>query len=215
MINKIWNIFKKKTKEIQIDKSVSLRVAGISYSKIANLYVLILEEMIPNWDDPQNPPPSARRVPIIINFFEAQVIAVEIEKIRPQTRLIYDVIKDLSNAYKLKYDKIIINGISDSEIYAKSVCGNREKSAVEIKPSDAAAISMRLKIPIYIDDRLLTTINDMLTDKYDVKRMSEMEKLENYSLQDLKNFLQEAIDREDYENASLIRDEIGRKSKVE
>ena len=215
MINKIWNIFKKKTKEIQIDKSVSLRVAGISYSKIANLYVLILEEMIPNWDDPQNPPPSARRVPIIINFFEAQVIAVEIEKIRPQTRLIYDVIKDLSNAYKLKYDKIIINGISDSEIYAKLVCGNREKSAVEIKPSDAVAISMRLKIPIYIDDRLLTTINDMLTDKYDVKRMSEMEKLENYSLQDLKNFLQEAIDREDYENASLIRDEIGRKSKVE
>lgn len=215
MINKIWNIFNKKTKEIQTDKSVSLRVAGISYSKVSNLYVLILEETIPNWEDLQNPPSSARRVPIIINFFEAQVIAVEIEKIRPQIRLIYDVIKDLSNAYKLKYDKIIINGISDSEIYAKLVCKNREKSVVDIKPSDAVAISMRLKIPIYIDDGLLTSINDMLNDKYDVKRMSEMEKLENYSLQDLKTFLQEAIEREDYENASLIRDEIGRKSKVE
>ena len=58
-------------------------------------------------------------------------------------------------------------------------------------------------------------INDIVNDKYDVKRMSEMEKLENYSVDDLKRFLQDAIDREDYENASLIRDEITRKSKVE
>jgi uncharacterized protein len=214
MIKKLWNFLKKNNIEYQ-DKQISLRVAGISYSKVANIYVLILEETIASWNDPNNPPPTARRVPIIINFFEAQVIAIEIERIKPDMILVYDVIKNLANAFKFSFDRIVIYSISDSEICAKLICKNKEKTVIDIKPSDAIAISIRLKIPIIINDRLLTSINDMLNEKYDVKRMSEMEKLENYSIQDLKKFLQDAIDREDYENASLIRDEIGRKSKVE
>ena len=95
------------------------------------------------------------------------------------------------------------------------ICDNKEQTEVQIRPSDAVAISLRLKIPIIIEDNLLTTINNMLNEKYDVKRMSEVEKLENYSLPDLKNILQDAIEREDYENASLIRDEIAKKSQVE
>lgn len=216
MIKKLWNFFKKNDKvEYQKDKQVSLRIAGISYSKVANIYVLILEEIIPNWTDISNPPPQARRVPIIINFFEAQVIAVEIERIKPTMTLIYDVVKDLAHIFKMKFDRIVIHEVSDSEIYAKLVCRDKEKTEIDIKPSDAVAISIRLNIPIFIGDTLLTHINDILNDKYDVKRMSEMEKLENYSVDDLKKFLQDAIDREDYENASLIRDEITRKSKVE
>lgn len=215
MIRKLKNLFFK-NKEVEKEKNyISLRVAGISYSKIANIYVLILEELIPNWNDLSNPPPTARRVPIIINFFEAQVIAVEIEKIKPQITLIYDVIKDLSNVFKLKFKNIVIHSISDSEVFSKLICDNKEQSEIEIRPSDAIAISLRLKIPIIIEDSLLTTINDMLNEKYDVKRMSEMEKLENHSIQDLKNILQDAIEREDYENASLIRDEIAKKNKVE
>lgn len=216
MFKKLWNRIKKNKFPSEDNNTlVSLRVAGISYSKMANIYVLILEEIIPNWSDLSNPPPQARRVPIIINFFEAQVIAVEIERIKPQMTLIYDVIKDLANIFKMKFDKIVIHEVSESEIYAKLVCSNREKTEIDIKPSDAVAISIRLNIPIFIGDTLLTHINDILNDKYDVKRMSEMEKLENYSVDDLKKFLQDAIDREDYENASLIRDEITRKSKVE
>lgn len=214
MFRKIWNSLKK-NKTIENTKLISLRVAGISYSKMANIYVLILEEIIPSWNDLSNPPPQARRVPVIINFFEAQVIAVEIERIKPQMTLIYDVVRDLVNLFKIKLDRIVIYSsplINGDEIMAKLVCGNREKTEIDIKPSDAVAISIRLKTPIFIDDNLLTHINDMLNEKYDVKRMTEMEKLENYSIDDLKKFLQDAIDKEDYENASLIRDEITRKN---
>jgi uncharacterized protein len=211
MLKKLKNLFKKKVS----DNLVLLRVAGISYSKVGNIYVLILEETVPDWTDKTTPPPLARRVPIIINFLEAQVIAVEIEKMKPQIILIYDVIRDLSRAFKLKYDKIEIYGLTDHEVFAKLVCKNMKKTEIEIKPSDSVAVSIRLQIPIYIDDKLLTDINNMLNEKYDVKRMSEMEKLENYSIHDLKNFLQEAVEKEDYENASLIRDEISRKGKVE
>ena len=214
MIKKLKDLFSKK-KKVEKKNYISLRVAGISYSKMANIYILILEEVIPTWNDLTKPPPSARRVPVVVNFFEAQVIMVEIEKVRPQILLIYDVIKDFSNAFKFKFKNIIIDSISDSEVFAKMICDNKEQTEVQIRPSDAVAISLRLKIPIIIEDNLLTTINNMLNEKYDVKRMSEVEKLENYSLPDLKNILQDAIEREDYENASLIRDEIAKKSQVE
>ena len=202
-------------KKNQPNNFIQLRVAGISYSKVTNIYVLLLEEIIPGWKDLTKPPPNARRVPIIINFFEAQVISVEIEKIKPQIILIYDVIKDLSRAFKLKFKHIIVHELLDNEVYTKLICDNRDSTGIDIKPSDGVAISLRLNIPIYIDDKLLTNINEILNEKYDIKRMSDMEKLENYTLQDLKVFLQDAIEREDYENASLIRDEISRKSKVE
>ena len=208
MIEFFKKLFEKKEKEIL------LRVAGISYSKSTNIYVLILEEIIPNWTD-LKPPPMARKVPIIVNFFEAQVVAVEIEKIKPQITLIYDVIKNLSYAFKLKFKKIVFHNFSESEVFSKIICDNRNKTEIEIKPSDAVAISIRLKIPIFIDDSLLTDINNMLNEKYDVKRMSEMEKLENYSISELKSILREAVKNEDYENASLIRDEISRKNKAE
>jgi len=214
MIKKLKNFFSKKKKIVE-KNYIPLRVAGISYSKMANIYILILEEVIPTWNDLTKPPPSARRVPVVVSFFEAQVIMVEIEKMRPQVLLIYDVIKEFSNAFKFKFKNVVIDSISDSEVFSKMICDNKEQTEVQIRPSDAVAISLRLKIPIVIEDNLLTTINNMLNEKYDVKRMSEMEKLENYSIQDLKNILQDAIDREDYENASLIRDEIAKKSQVE
>jgi hypothetical protein len=216
MIKNILDLFKKKKPTQSVEsKSILLRVAGISYSKVENIYVLILEEVIPNWSDLANPPPNARRVTIIINFFEAQVIAVELEKIRPSILLIYDVVRDLINVFKIKIEKIIINSLISGEISAKLVCKDKKNTRLDIRPSDAIALSVRLNIPIYIEDNLLTTINTLLNEKFDIKHMDEIEKLENYSLQDLKSFLQNAIEKEDYENASRIRDEISRKTKSE
>ena len=198
------------------DDLVLLRVAGISYSKDANIYVLFLEEIIPNWTDTKTPPPNARKIPIIVNFFEAQIIPIEIERIKPQIVLIPDVIKELFQTFKLKIKKIVLfdenNYRITNEIFSKLICDNKEKKEIEIKPSDAVALSMRLKIPIYIPNQLLTDINVLLNEKYDVKKMSEMEKLENYTVDDLKSFLDLAIEKEDYENASIIRDEINRKN---
>jgi hypothetical protein len=202
MLKKLKNLFKKKIP----DNFILLRVAGISYSKINNIYVLILEE------SPFEATSQLRRVPIIINFLEAQVIAVEIEKMKPQIILIQDVIRDLSNAFKLKYKKIEFYGLIENEVFAKLICDNRKKTEIDIRPSDSVAMSIRLGIPIHIDDKLLSEIDNMLNEKYDVKKIGEIEKLENYSVDDLKIFLQDAVDIEDYENASLIRDEISRKT---
>jgi len=208
----------KKTVDKEEKSKVELRVAGISYSKIQNIYVLILEEMVSNWDDPDNPPIGARRVPIIINFFEAQSIAIEIERIKPPIPLIYDFIKDLTISYNLKFKEIDITEIRDGELFTKIICDNKEKSMLDIKPAEAVAISIRLKTPIFISDDLLSRINMILEDKYDIKRITESindNKIENYSIEDLKSILQDSIDREDYEKASLIRDEINKKNKVE
>ena len=106
---------------------IELRIAGISYSKIQNIYVLILEEIISDWNDPNKPPINARKVPININFLEAQSIAVEIEKIKLSTPLIYDFIKNLTIIYKLKFKEIDITEIRDGELFTKIICDNREK----------------------------------------------------------------------------------------
>jgi len=192
-------------------KKVSLRVAGISYSQIQNIYVLILEELLPDWDDPNNPPVGARRVPIIINFFEAQSIAVEIEKIKPSIPLIYDFVRDLTNAYNFKFQEVDITEIKEGELFTHIICDNKQKTVLDVKPAEAVAISIRLKTPIFISDELLTKINEILQDKYDIKRISESDKLESYTIEELKTTLQESIEREDYEKASQIRDEINRK----
>jgi bifunctional DNase/RNase len=202
IINKI---FKKQSDDIQ------LRVAGISYSKITNIYVLILEEIIPNWKDITKPPDNIRRAIIIMNFFEAQVIALELEKIKPQFILIYDVFKDLSKVFKqLKFKKIVVEKPINDEIVTNLVCDNKNEDIINIKPSDSIALSLRLNIPIYIKDSLLTIINKRLIESFDIKHI---DKLEDYNIEDLKKHLQDAIEKEDYEKASLIRDEIIRKHK--
>lgn len=219
MLKNIIDRLKRLTKKTKEDsKKIALRVAGISYSKIQNIYVLILEEIVPNWDDPNNPPVDARRVPIIINFFEAQSIAIEIERIKPTIPLIYDFIRDLTTAYKFEFKEIDITEIRDGELFTRMICNNKENSLLDIKPAEAVALSVRLKIPLFISDELLNNIVEILQDKYDIKRITDNiknDKMENYDINDLKIILQESIDREDYEKASLIRDEINKKNKVE
>lgn len=208
LYDKIINkFFKKKEKNIQ------LRIAGISYSKVTNVYVLILEEIIPNWEDITKPPDNIRRVIIIMNFYEAQVIALELEKIKPQIILIYDVFKDLSKIFKLKFKKIIVEEPVNEEIITNLICDTKNEDIINIKPSDSIALSLRLNIPIYIKDSLLTNINNKLMESFDIRRIGKIDKLEDYSIDDLKTYLQDAIEKEDYEKASLIRDEITRKHK--
>lgn len=214
IIDKIKQRF---TKQIDEGK-ISLRVAGISYSQIQNIYILILEEEVPNWNDPNNPPVGARRVPIVINFFEAQSIVIEIQKIEPTIPLIYDFIKNLSLSYDFKFKEVDITELTNGELYTKIICDNKNKTKLDIKPAEAVALSLRLKTPIYISEELLNRITETLQDKYDIKRVSEImkdDKLENINVEDLKVMLQESVDREDYEKASLIRDEINKKNKVE
>jgi len=214
MLKNIINIVKKRfTKEKETDK-ISLRLAGISYSQINNVYILILEEIVPNWDDPDNPPVGARKVPIVINFLEAQSIAVEIEKIRTIPPLIFDFIKNISKSFNFKFKYVEVSDLINGELFTKIVCDNKENTSLNIKPSESIAIAIRMDTPIYISDELLTTINNILQDKYDIKRISEPmndDKLENYDIETLKIILQDSIDREDYEKASLIRDEINKK----
>ena len=84
------------------------------------------------------------------------------------------------------------------------------------EPRNCLNLILWVKIPIFISNELLTKINMILEDKYDIKRITESEnKIENCSVEDLKSILQNFIDNEDYENASLIRDEINKKNKVE
>ena len=211
--NIIDKIKRRFTKEIE-DNRVSLRIAGISYSQIHNVYVLILEEIVPNWDDPHNPPVDARKVPIVINFIEAQSIAVELEQIKTIPPLIFDFITEISKSFNFKFKWVEVSELRNGELFTNICCDNKEQTKIIIKPSESVAIAIRQDTPIYISDELLTKINDILQDKYDIKRVSEGMKednLESYDIDQLKIILQESIDREDYEKASQIRDEINRK----
>lgn len=200
---------------------IKLTIKGISYSQTqSGAYALVLSEM-----------EGTRTLPIIIGAFEAQSIAIALEKeIRPPRPLTHDLFKTFSDRFDIKIKQIIIHKLVDGIFFSSLVC---EKDGVEevidTRTSDAIAIAVRFEAPIFTYENILDKagiylkIEEELSLKEDPLDPEEVEvHLEDtktsedvfsrLSLEELYQQLNEAVANENYELAAKIRDEISKRS---
>lgn len=195
-------------------KKIKLDIVGLSYSQTqSGAYALVLGEVN-----------GRRRLPIIIGSFEAQAIAIEIEKMTPSRPLTHDLFKSFAQAYSITIQEIIIYNLVDGIFYAKLICSDGKKTAeIDARTSDAIAMAVRFECPIYTYEFILSTAgiviegNDFvylenLNDQGEEKKpLTSTSNYASLSEDELRIKLQEALSEEAYEKAAKIRDELGRR----
>lgn len=195
-------------------KKILLEVIGLSYSQTqTGAYALVLGESDGN-----------RRLPIIIGGFEAQAIAIELEKMAPSRPLTHDLFKKFAEAFKINVKEVIIYNLLEGIFYAKLICQDEAGNEVEIdsRTSDAIAIAVRFSCPVFTYEFILSSAGIVLDDENKSEdELEEVEKGESLissssdlgtvSVQELETMLEQAITEEEYEKASKIRDEIKRR----
>ena len=198
-------------------KKIKLEILGLSSSQSqTGSFALVLGESEGN-----------RRLPIIIGMFEAQAIAIEIEKIIPNRPMTHDLFKSFANNFHFTVEEIIISDLKEGVFFAKIICSDGlKKSEIDARPSDAIAIGLRFDSPIYTYEAILAEAGIVLTDEAEEekaeaekpepqrvkKESTKKEDLKNYSVERLNELLKDAIDKEDYERAAKIRDELSKRN---
>ena len=196
---------------------IKLRVIGISYSQTqSGAYALILGE--------EN---GERRIPIIIGGFEAQAIVIRLENLEPPRPLTHDLFKSFADACGVSVEHIIINKLREGIFYSQIVCsGGLKDFTIDSRTSDAVALALRFGCPIYIVPSIIEEAGIIMTatgneEGQDTQHYPESiindpsggSEYEDYSDDELKDLLNDAVSREDYEQAAAIRDEMDRRNK--
>lgn len=165
-----------------------------------------------------------RRLPIIIGMFEAQAIAIEIEKIEPNRPMTHDLFKSFARTFHYSVSEISITDIKEGVFFAKIHCSDGIKDTfVDARPSDAIAIGLRFNVPIYTFENVLSeagiSINesskdDLMEDFDDEAKPQKSfgELLKENPVEVLNTMLKEALANEEYEKAAKIRDELDRRN---
>lgn len=195
---------------------IELKILGLSSSQSqSGSFALVLGEQNGN-----------RRLPIIIGMFEAQAIAIEIEKIVPNRPMTHDLFKSFAESFHFNIEEIFISDLKEGVFYAKLVC-NRAGERIEIdsRPSDAIAIGLRFSVPIYTNEAIMSEAGIILSEEGEDESESTQtetsssndpskpkDALKNTPSEDLQKMLEEALEQEDYEKAAKIRDEINRRN---
>ena len=168
-------------------------------------------------------------MPIIIGMFEAQAIAIEIEKIVPNRPMTHDLFKSFALAFNISVKEIIISDLKEGVFYAKIICEDEFKTVeIDSRPSDAIAIALRFGVDIYTYENIMSEVGIEVSgiDEDESGKELEIEKelksskaqkkktedMKDYSVEQLKKMLADAIQNEDYEKAAKIRDELNRRS---
>ena len=190
-------------------QKIKLDITGIAYSQTqSGSYVLTLVESA-----------GKRKLPIVIGGFEAQAIAVELEKMVPNRPLTHDLIKTFCKSYGVNVREILIYKFHEGVFYSKIIC-EKENAITEIdsRTSDAIAVGVRFNAPIFTLSSILEEVGgtedlDLDLDFDDEDELDEViNEIEAISLEELNAQLAEAIENEDYELASKLRDEINKRS---
>jgi len=188
---------------------IQLDIAALKTSDSQNnAYVLLLNEM-----------EGKRQLPIVIGWCEARSIALALEDSDPPERpLTHDLFLSISNNFDINISKVVIHTLNEGIFHASFFCNSKGKKEVEIdaRTSDAIALAVRFKCPIFTYENVLSkagiildkTLEDNLIFGKEKEKTSEENALKNLTLNKLKNLLKKAIEAEDYEKASEIRDEI-------
>ncbi|MCO6357304.1 bifunctional nuclease family protein [Roseivirga pacifica] len=191
---------------------IKIEILGLSssQSQTTGSFALVLGEV-----------EGERRLPIIIGMFEAQAIALEIEKITPNRPMTHDLFKSFAHGFDFEVQEIIISDLKEGVFFAKIVCSNGIKDIeIDARPSDAIAIGIRFEVPFYTYEKVLSEAGIILTDDEEVLEEEnepvvvekEGERLQDFSVDKLNEMLDEALNAEDYEKAAKIRDEINKRS---
>ncbi|MFM7023245.1 MAG: bifunctional nuclease domain-containing protein [Flavobacteriales bacterium] len=198
-------------------KKINLDIIGLSYSQTqTGAYALVLGE--------RN---GKRRLPIIIGGFEAQAIAIELEKMTPSRPLTHDLFKTFANTFDINIREVIIYNLVEGIFFAKLICEKDGKEVeIDARTSDSIALAVRFNCPISTYEFILSTAGILLEDEQAANETEEEDNLEDpveellqSSSKDLKTatpeelekYLEEAIAMEDYERASQIRDELNKR----
>ncbi len=202
---------------------IKLELLGLSSSQSqSGSFALVLGEVKGN-----------RRLPIIIGMFEAQAIAIEIEKIVPNRPMTHDLFKSFGHSFNFSVKEIIISDLKEGVFFAKIVCENDDKTVeIDARPSDAIAIGLRFGAPIFTFETIMSEAGIVLTEESEEEEKQEVKpapqkterskssvhekehekSLKDYPYEKLKQMLNEAITKEDYERAAKIRDEMNRRN---
>jgi hypothetical protein len=168
---------------------------------------------------------GSRRLPIVIGSFEAQAIAVAMERMTPNRPLTHDLLKNTLETFNIDLKEVIINNLLDGIFYARLVCVKEDSEIVEIdsRTSDALALAVRFNCPIYTYEFILDAAGVVLEDPDDEPQSSrepsgtaaKENALSSYSIDALNKMLDEVLTDEDYERAAEIRDELARRKAEE
>jgi bifunctional DNase/RNase len=203
---------------------IRLNIKGISYSQTqSGAYALILSE--------EN---GERKLPIVIGAFEAQSIAIALEKdIQPPRPLTHDLFKNFSDRYDITVKQVVIHKLVDGVFYASLICERDGiEEIIDARTSDAIALALRFSAPIFTYKNILEKAgvilkinpekdgektddsfvfeNEIVEKQEEIEAVSD-ETFKNLSLSDLKDLLKKAVQDEDYEVAAKIRDEISKR----
>ena len=196
-------------------KKIKLDIVGLSYSQTqSGAYALVLGEVS-----------GRRRLPIIIGSFEAQAIAIEIEKMTPSRPLTHDLFKSFAQAYQIEVQEIIIYNLVDGIFYSKLICNDGKRSVeIDARTSDAIAVAVRFDCPIFTYEFILSTAGIVIegNDFVYLENINESQEeksvgtavgsgFASLSIDELKTKLQEALAEESYEKAAKIRDELNKR----
>jgi bifunctional DNase/RNase len=195
-------------------KKIKLDIVGLSYSQTqSGAYALVLGEVN-----------GRRRLPIIIGSFEAQAIAIEIEKMTPSRPLTHDLFKSFAQAYHINIQEIIIYNLVDGIFYSKLICSDGKKVIeIDARTSDAIAMAVRFECPIHTYEFILSTAGIVIEGNdfvylENINEPNEENPVPNpsgnftsLSTDELKTKLQEALTEEAYEKAAKIRDELNKR----
>jgi bifunctional DNase/RNase len=191
-------------------KRIELDIVALSHSVTqSHNYAVVLGERR-----------GQRRLPIVIGSFEAQAIAVAMERMAPNRPLTHDLFKNALDTFGVDLKEVVINNLLDGIFYARLVCvKNGELFEIDSRTSDAIAMAVRFECPIFTYDFILEAAGVILEDQEEEESSPvraaatapSSERLEDYALDALQRRLQEVLDMEDYEMAAKIRDEIKRR----
>jgi uncharacterized protein len=188
---------------------ILLEITGMSYSHSqSGAYALILGEVN-----------GARRLPIIIGGFEAQSIALGLEKMQPARPMTHDLMKNFADFYGIELTEVIIHKFKEGVFHALLIC-NKEGviSEIDARTSDAVALAIRFKCPVYTFEKILSEAgiimeNDADDGNIDEGAADEENEMSAYLTSELEEMLKMAVENEEYERASLIRDEIQKRKR--
>lgn len=198
-----------------MQKKIRLNILGLSVSQTqSGAYALVLTEES-----------GDRRIPIIIGPVEAQAIAIQLEGLKPPRPLTHDLIKNLALAFDITLLEIVIYKLEEGIFYSELLCemGGKEVT-IDSRTSDAVALALRFRCPIYTTEEILHKAGIVLEaedEESPVRSHADEPRepspsittYEKYTLAELDELLDQAILNEDYEKASIIRDEISRRKK--
>ncbi len=194
-------------------KKIELEIIALSDSNSsANSYAIVLGEKLGN-----------RRLPVIIGAFEAQAIAIELEKMKPARPLTHDLFKNFADSFGLRLEEVVISDLREGIFYSLLHCRNgQDIKDIDARTSDALALAVRFNCPIYTYDHILDSGGIVFEPEGEspepseeaTKEMPLPKRKKGFDAktdEELEKMMADALQQEEYEKAAQIRDELERR----